>query len=59
MLLTYLSVEMGAEAGSACRGITRLSGAAAFALATALNGEAGELLPWQNRNFLPLPQGQG
>ena len=26
---------------------------------TLLKGEAGALSPWQKRNFLPLPHGQG
>jgi hypothetical protein len=26
---------------------------------TPLKGELGDLSPWQKRNFLPLPQGQG
>jgi len=33
-------------------------GAAIEELAS-LKGEVGELLPWQKRNFRPLPQGHG
>jgi hypothetical protein len=32
---------------------------AAFALDAPLKDASGEAFPWQKRNFLPLPQGQG
>jgi hypothetical protein len=40
-------------------GISLFSSGLAVGGATPLKGEAGALSPWQKRNFLPLPQGQG
>src|SRR5208282_6878472 len=43
---------------SACIGMPRPSCGVNVVPSNALNGDSGSRLPWQKRNFLPLPQEQ-